>query len=34
MATQITLTYKNEKYTLEYTRLTASAIENQGFNLD
>jgi CII-binding regulator of phage lambda lysogenization HflD len=34
MATQITLTYKNEKYTLEYTRLTASAIEKQGFNLD
>ena len=34
MATQITLTYKNEKYTLEYTRLTASAIEKQGFALD
>ena len=34
MATQITLTYKNEKYTLEYTRLTASAIEKQGFSLD
>ena len=34
MATQITLTYKNEKYILEYTRLTASAIEKQGFNLD
>ncbi len=34
MATQITLTYKGEKYTLEYTRLTASAIEKQGFNLD
>lgn len=34
MATQITLTYKNEKYTLEYTRLTASSIEKQGFSLD
>ena len=34
MATQITLTYKNEKYTLEYTRLTAKTIESQGFNLD
>lgn len=34
MATQITLTYKNEKYVLEYSRLTASAIEKQGFNLD
>ena len=34
MATQITLTYKNEKYILEYSRLTASAIEKQGFNLD
>lgn len=34
MATQITLTYKNEKYLLEYTRLTATAIEKQGFNLD
>ena len=34
MATQITLTYKNEKYLLEYSRLTASAIEKQGFNLD
>ena len=34
MATQITLTYKNEKYTLEYTRLTATAIEKQGFSLD
>lgn len=34
MATQITLTYKDENYTLEYTRLTASAIEKQGFNLD
>ena len=34
MATQITLTYQKEKYILEYTRLTASAIEKQGFNLD
>jgi hypothetical protein len=34
MATQITLTYKNDKYLLEYSRLTASAIEKQGFNLD
>ena len=34
MATQITVTYKDEKYTLEYSRLTASAIEKQGFSLD
>lgn len=34
MATQITLTYKDEKYILEYSRLTATAIEKQGFNLD
>lgn len=34
MATQITVTYKDEKYTLEFTRLTASAIERQGFVLD
>ena len=34
MATQITVTYKNEKYMLEYTRLTAKAIESQGFVLD
>lgn len=34
MATQITLTYKKENYILEYTRLTASAIEKQGFSLD
>ena len=34
MATQITLTYKNDKYLLKYSRLTASAIEKQGFNLD
>ena len=34
MATQITLTYKNDKYLLEYSRLIASAIEKQGFNID
>ena len=34
MATQITLTYKGEKYLLEYSRMTATAIEKQGFNLD
>ena len=34
MATKITLTYKNENYILEYSRLTASAIEKQGFVLD
>ena len=34
MATQITVTYKGEKYTLEYTRLTARAVESQGFVLD
>lgn len=34
MATQITVNYKNNDYTLEYTRLTASAIEKQGFSLD
>ena len=34
MATQITLTYKNDKYLLEYSRLTASAIEKQGFVLE
>lgn len=34
MATQITVNYKNEDYTLEYSRFTASAIEKQGFNLD
>ena len=34
MATQITVTYKNETYTLEYTRFTAKAIESQGFVLD
>ncbi len=34
MATKITITYKDEKYTLEYTRRTAQAIENQGFDLD
>jgi hypothetical protein len=34
MSTTIALTYKDVKYTLEYTRLTASAIEKQGFSLD
>lgn len=34
MATQITVTYKSDKYMLEYSRLTASAIEKQGFVLD
>ena len=34
MATQITVTYKNDNYLLEYSRLTASAIEKQGFVLD
>ena len=34
MATKITVTYKNENYVLEYSRLTASAIEKQGFTLD
>lgn len=34
MATQITVTHRNEKYILEYSRLTASAIEKQGFVLD
>ena len=34
MATQITVNHKNNKYHLEYSRLTASAIEKQGFVLD
>ena len=34
MATTITVSYKNKDYTLEYSRLTASAIEKQGFVLD
>lgn len=34
MATQITVTYKNRDYILEYSRMTASAIEKQGFSLD
>lgn len=34
MATKITVTYKNENYILEYSRLTASAIEQRGFVLD
>ncbi len=31
MATQITVNYKGKNYTLEYTRLTAKAIENMGY---
>lgn len=31
MATQITVTYKNKDFLLEYTRATARAIENMGF---
>lgn len=34
MATKITVTYKNEEYTLEYTRSTARAIENMGYKND
>ena len=34
MATQITVIYKDNKYHLEYSRMTASAIEKQGFVLD
>ena len=34
MATKITVNYNKENYTLEYTRLTASAIEKQGFVLE
>lgn len=34
MSTKITITYKDEKYDLEYTRTTAKVIEDQGFVLD
>lgn len=34
MATKITVSYKGENYTLEYSRLTARAIESQGFVLE
>ena len=34
MATQITVTYKNTDYVLEYSRATAKQIEDQGFVLD
>lgn len=34
MATKITVNYKEKNYILEYSRLTASAIEKQGFVLD
>lgn len=34
MATKITVTYKGENYTLEYTRSTARAVENMGYKND
>lgn len=34
MATQITITYKNNDYVLEFSRNTAKQIEDQGFVLD
>lgn len=34
MATQITVTYKKNDYTLEFSRTTAAQIEDQGFVLD
>lgn len=34
MATQITVTYKGNEYTLGFTRYTAKAIEDQGFVSD
>lgn len=34
MATQITVTYKNEDYTLEYSRNAVRQMEQQGFVLD
>lgn len=34
MATKITVNYKNEEYTLEYTRSTARAVEQMGFKND
>lgn len=34
MATQITVTYKNKEYVLEFSRTTAKQIEDQGFILD
>ena len=34
MATQITVTYKNKDYVLEFSRATAKQIEDQGFVID
>lgn len=34
MAIQITISHKNKEYTLEYTRNSAKAIENMGFERD
>ena len=34
MATQITVTYENKDYVLEYSRATAKQIEDNGFVLD
>lgn len=34
MATKITVDYKGERYTLEYTRTTARAVEQMGFKND
>lgn len=34
MSTKITVTYKNNDYALEFSRVTAKAIEDQGFVLD
>lgn len=34
MATKITVSYKGENYTLEYTRSTARAVENMGYKND
>lgn len=34
MATKITITYKDNDYTLEFSRATATQIEEQGFVLD
>ena len=34
MATKITINYKNNDYTLEYSRTTAAQIEDQGFSLE
>lgn len=34
MSTKITITYKKQEYTLEFSRATAAQIEEQGFVLD